>query len=327
MKAIFVNDHIFYHVPETDRYYSGGSFPAYVWGRYLEHFEELTVFSRGKPLRNGGTGYADTNNPKVQFDLLYDVGGGKDYLIKRREIAKKFATLLADVEAVIIRLPSSIGLICAEVCQNRRIPYATEVVGCVWDATWNYGPIVPKFLAPVLYRKTKVAVSSSIGSIYVTESFLQQRYPNNDGIKAYASNVEIEDFSKELLKDRDKPSAKQQNVFKLGMIANLEVRYKGFDVAFKALGAVKKKGQQVELCLAGGGAPDYVRSLADKYNLEEELSVLGRLESGRQIYDFLDGLDLYIHPSRQEGLPRSVIEAMSRGCPVLASSVAGIPEL
>ncbi|MEO6151499.1 MAG: glycosyltransferase, partial [Mucilaginibacter sp.] len=40
-----------------------------------------------------------------------------------------------------------------------------------------------------------------------------------------------------------------------------------------------------------------------------------------------DSLDLYLHPSKHEGLPRAVIEAMSRACPVLASTIAGTPEL
>lgn len=41
---------------------------------------------------------------------------------------------------------------------------------------------------------------------------------------------------------------------------------------------------------------------------------------------FYDSLDLYIQPSKQEGLPRAVIEAMSRGCPVIGTNIAGIPE-
>ena len=38
-------------------------------------------------------------------------------------------------------------------------------------------------------------------------------------------------------------------------------------------------------------------------------------------------MDVYLQPSLTEGLPRSLIEAMSRGCPALASLVGGIPEL
>lgn len=46
-----------------------------------------------------------------------------------------------------------------------------------------------------------------------------------------------------------------------------------------------------------------------------------------QVFSWLDGLDIYIQPSRLEGLPRALIEAMSRGCPAIGSAAGGIPEL
>jgi glycosyltransferase involved in cell wall biosynthesis len=42
---------------------------------------------------------------------------------------------------------------------------------------------------------------------------------------------------------------------------------------------------------------------------------------------WLDKIDLYIQPSVTEGLPRALIEAMSRACPSIGSMVGGIPEL
>ena len=41
----------------------------------------------------------------------------------------------------------------------------------------------------------------------------------------------------------------------------------------------------------------------------------------------LDECDIYIQPSFLEGLPRSVVEAMSRGCPCIGTNTGGIPEL
>ena len=53
---------------------------------------------------------------------------------------------------------------------------------------------------------------------------------------------------------------------------------------------------------------------------------MGRL-SPEKVQEWMDKVDIYIQPSLQEGLPRSVIEAMSRGCLVLGARTAGIPEL
>jgi glycosyltransferase involved in cell wall biosynthesis len=45
------------------------------------------------------------------------------------------------------------------------------------------------------------------------------------------------------------------------------------------------------------------------------------------MYQYFCNADIFILPSLTEGLPRVVIEAMSTGLPVIASSVGGVPEL
>ena len=113
------------------------------------------------------------------------------------------------------------------------------------------------------------------------------------------------------------------------MLSNVGVKYKGFSVAIQALKKLKESepGIEFELLLAGGGAADYVNGLIDAHEMHGNVKLLGQLSSGQEVFDFLDGLDVLLQPSLQEGLPRSTIEAMSRGCPVLASSAGGIPEL
>jgi glycosyltransferase involved in cell wall biosynthesis len=46
-----------------------------------------------------------------------------------------------------------------------------------------------------------------------------------------------------------------------------------------------------------------------------------------EVFDWLDTIDIYVQPSKQEGLPRAQIEAMSRGVPSFGSKAGGIPEL
>ncbi len=325
-KLLFVNDHRFYQ-KDNGEVFSGSSFPWYVWDRYTEAFEDVTVLARGADWKPEIKGLVNSTNPKVKFKLLKGISGGKDYFTNIGLVKKEFTALVENADAVVIRFPSTIGLWCAEVCKQKNIPYATEVVGCAWDATWNYGSLFTRILAPYVYFKMKKAVRQSIASIYVTQFFLQKRYPNPGGITSYASNVRIDDFEQEVLDNHIARLDKQPAVPVLGLIGNLEVKYKGFDVAMAALAIVKANGVKCKLKLVGGGGSQYVNQLIEKFALQDYVEVVGRLESGDAVFQFLDDLDLYVHPSRQEGLPRSVIEAMGRGCPVLASTVAGIPEL
>lgn len=60
--------------------------------------------------------------------------------------------------------------------------------------------------------------------------------------------------------------------------------------------------------------------------LEDEVQILGAIQH-HEVFDFLEKLDVYIHPSLTEGMPRALIEAMSVGCPAMGSDTGGIPEL
>jgi len=176
----------------------------------------------------------------------------------------------------------------------------------------------------------KEKVKDAIGAIYVTEKFLQERYPTNGEITSYASNVVIKEVEEKTLENRLSriESDRSHNEFHIGIIGNIAVKYKGYDVLLKAISILPRDiRSRMRISFVGGGDSSYLESVIRKYNLASQSHIKGKLKPGAEIFQFIDELDLYIHPSKQEGLPRSVIEAMSRSCPVLASSIAGIPEL
>ena len=78
--------------------------------------------------------------------------------------------------------------------------------------------------------------------------------------------------------------------------------------------------------MAGSGDEPTLRKLAESLGVSEQVVFEGRLAHDK-MFAWLDDMDLYIQPSLQEGLPRAVVEAMSRGLPALGAKTGGIPEL
>ncbi|MGA8480342.1 MAG: glycosyltransferase family 4 protein, partial [Chthoniobacterales bacterium] len=70
-----------------------------------------------------------------------------------------------------------------------------------------------------------------------------------------------------------------------------------------------------------------VESRAASHGLANRVQFRGQLTTPEAIRAELDQADLFVLPSRQEGLPRAMIEAMARALPCLGSTVGGIPEL
>jgi glycosyltransferase involved in cell wall biosynthesis len=326
MIASFVHDHYFVYSDKDKLYYdgSGGVFNYKLWDRYLSIFDKLIVVGRSaNKLPNK---LIVSSHLNVSFQLNGDLKNGLDRFIKFGRIKNKLEKNLLNIDFAIIRLPSSLGYIAIQICKKHNIPYVIEVVACPWDAYANYGSRLANLIAPVEYLRLRNATLSSKYVVYVTKHFLQKRYPTRGESVAISNAMIYSSIEEHIAKEFYE---KQYEVFRIGMIGSFHVKFKGHIEAIKAVDILVKKGiENIELSLVGTGDSTWVVEIIKEFNLEKYIKVVGVLEAGEKgIYPYLDKLHLYIHPSLQEGLPRVVIEALSRGKLVLGSSVAGIPEL
>ena len=108
--------------------------------------------------------------------------------------------------------------------------------------------------------------------------------------------------------------------------AAVDVKYKGQEYVIKSIPYLKNRGINVKYILAGGGNPSRLIKIAKNYHVEKNVVFLGNLPH-EKVFEFLTKADIYIQPSLQEGLPRSMIEAMRCGCFSMGARTAGIPEL
>ncbi|GAO44884.1 glycosyltransferase family 4 protein [Flavihumibacter petaseus] len=78
--------------------------------------------------------------------------------------------------------------------------------------------------------------------------------------------------------------------------------------------------------LGGAGKTDSLKTAIKKYQLRNIIDYRGWITESEK-NGYFDAADVYILPSHNEGLPISILEAMSHGLPVIASRVGGIPEI
>lgn len=328
LKVVFAHDHFF--VKDADNFYSSsGSFTTQVIERYDRIFDHVDLLTRQKELSEKQDSQI-LSLIRVKNASFIEVPNFKSFTMYHRRISEAKKIIEASVKAndcLIARLPSSIGAIAIHYAQKHQKPYLVELVGCPWDALWNYGSLLGKLIAPFTYLKTKRLVRNSKYVIYVSNVFLQRRYPTK-GKSIGCSDVSIPEPDEKVLQKRlDKiRSRKEDDPLILGTAAGINVKYKGQQYVIKALSKLVKLGYNVEYHLAGAGTKEYLTSVAEKCGVIDRVKFLGSIPR-EGMFDYFDSLDIYVQPSKQEGLPRALVEAMSVGCPAIGSMTGGIPEL
>lgn len=108
-----------------------------------------------------------------------------------------------------------------------------------------------------------------------------------------------------------------------GIIARL-TEQKAHRVLFEAL-AGHAELTSLHLAVVGDGElRDDLRARVSALGLDSRVHFLG---ARRDLGDLLGAIDLFVMPSFWEGLPLSMVLAMGAGLPVVATRVAGIPEV
>ncbi|MFK3936221.1 glycosyltransferase [Alkalihalobacillus sp. NPDC078783] len=325
MRLVFAHDHIFYKY--KGEHYSTGGLSKEMLERYTKVFDEVIVLSRQKTITEFNDKLTIATTKNVTFIEIPNFKSVKNIhqIIKAKKTIKDE---IQKADSLIARLPSSIGSIAVSEAKNSGKPYLIEVVACPWDALWNHS-LKGRFMAPFSYLSTKKHVRAAEDVVYVTNNFLQKRYPTN-GNSVNCSNVALKDFDGLVIKERleqiQNTNLEGRKII-IGTTAAIDVRYKGQQYIIEALGKLKKKGNlNFEYQLVGNGNEKFLTSVAIKNDVLEHVKFLGVLPHN-DVFNWLKTIDIYAQPSRQEGLPRALIEAMSMGIPSFGANTAGIPEL
>jgi len=326
MRVVVTIEDRFEQTPDG-KVWARATFDYAFFARYLVVFSEVLVVARILPVEVPREGWLRADGDSVRFDPVPFYIGPWQYLRRARQVRSRIRNVFRREDAVILRVPSMLANVLLPALELSRHPYSVEVVGDPYDV---FAPgAVTHPLRPVFRwwfpRQLRGQCAGAVGSAYVTEQALQRRYPPGEG--SYSTNYSSVELSEAAFvsEPRSFDGGRRMNLITVGTLAQL---YKSQDVLIDALGVCVSRGSDLQLTIVGDGQHRaMLEARARSLGLGGRVRFVGHLSSADQVRMELDQADLFVLPSRQEGLPRAMIEAMARGLPCVGSTVGGIPEL
>ena len=334
MNLLFIQGGSRVRVCNNEKMYVDSNFNNDIWKRYKSYCSNLTVI-----LRKSNSLF-DEEKLKYKFNeidsslmnlvLVDDVYSPKKnfFNIKlKKQIKKQIEDEVKKADKIIIR---SIGNYytntALKACKKYNKSYLIEVTGFAFWTLW-YHSIFGKIVAIPRELYLRRNIKKAPYALYVTGVELQKQYPCR-GQSIGCSDVQLPDADSELIINKRRKNKENNNSkIIIGTAAFLDSKFKGQKSVIKALSLLKKEGiKNIEYQLIGSGTGKSLSSYAKKLNVIDMVKIIGPIEH-EKVFDWFDAIDIYIHPSYQEGLCRSIIEAMSRGCLILAAKVGGNVEL
>ena len=131
------------------------------------------------------------------------------------------------------------------------------------------------------------------------------------------NGVDIKKFSERTYSGR----SELKNITYIGRLDS----YKGINILFEGFKKVLSKVDNVRLTIVGNGPDeDLLKKIAKDINIQKHVTFKGRQENVLSEYH---STDIFVLPSLSEGMSNVLLEAMSCGLPVVATSIGGNSDL
>ncbi len=327
MEVVVVLEHRFNCTPDGF-VWTQVTCPYSFWMRYLEVFDRVRVVARILEVPSVLPGWKRADGEGVSFTAIPYYVGPWQYLLKARQVRLAARNAVGVNDAVIMRVSSSIANCIEPLLHETGHPYGVEVVADPYDV---FAPGSVKHPLSPFFRwwfpqQLRRHCAGACAAAYVTEGALQRRYPpHSTAFSTHYSSIELPASALVAAPHLPHQNARQFTLIFVGTLAQL---YKAPDVVIAAVAACVREGLDLQLIVVGDGKHRReLEAQAKALGIGGRVCFRGQLTAGESVRSQLDRADLFVLPSRQEGLPRAMIEAMARSLPCIGSTVGGIPEL
>ncbi len=325
MRLAIVTEARYFRGPDDTVLSPGGANAYPLWSAYRGPFDSVTVVARVRDVPGPvPASCAPVEGPGVRVQPVTSYLGLPAFARARRAVRRDLLAAMAVPDtAWLLRPPGLLTGLASRLLADRAMPYAVEVVG---DAAEVLRSGVVPGAGPLLARPAGRAMARvctrATAAAYVAEH-LRERYPCPGPAQGLYSSVDLPDEAFAAAARTPRPAP----VPHLLAVGTHTQRYKGHDVLIDALAILRERGVRARLSLIGGGRHQpWLRARAAASPAAADIAFLGEVGT-EQVRAALDACDVFVLPSRTEGMPRALLEAMARGVPCVASAVGGVPEL
>lgn len=241
------------------------------------------------------------------------------------EKIKKIKKFVKEADSLSIKFCFIDSFIACHYAKKFSKPYVIESGTDAFASSWYHGGGVKyKVFAYPYEQLTRYYHATSKFIIYVSKFFLQKKYPSK-AFQLGCSDTVLPDVPKNVLDIRLERINHQQK-YTLGLIGSSSVEYRGHDTLIYVLSELRKRGHDITVRFAGSKSGINKRTkLSKSLGINDFVSFDGYMTQ-EEIFNWIDEIDILVMPTLQETLGRAVIEAMSRGCPVIGSAETALPE-
>ena len=331
MKVLVVADG-HYYIDKKENVYVESVFDYSFYARYLSVFDEVYAIVRAENVDEQPKGTKLASGDRVHFLPIPPTRGAKQYALNYRKTQRIVKEYIKDFELAIFRIPGAVANLVSSVYMKTGKQFAIEVVVDPWEyfAKGTVQGITRPFVRVFWTESLKRICKKAIGVSYVTQEYLQKKYPcqAHEGKEGYFtaaySSVELPDDQF----GESRVYAKKDKYI-ISHVANAFTGYgKGHIPLMNAAKIVIEQGYNVEIWFVGDGPlrEEFI-NYAREIGISENVKFLGRMPSGADVRKKIRESDIFVFPTRAEGLPRVVLEAMAEGLPVISAPTCGIPEI
>jgi glycosyltransferase involved in cell wall biosynthesis len=121
------------------------------------------------------------------------------------------------------------------------------------------------------------------------------------------------------------PIAKQEvkEQFVIGFVGRIDIHTKGLDILLDAFDQLVKMESNSILWIVGGGEVEKLTHMITAKNLTNKVVLWGS-KFGAEKDELMSRMDVFAHPSRNEGLPAAILEASAMGIPSVVTRATNV---